>query len=164
MDNSESTLELEKQKTRLRFSNDACTRLLSIYESGVIKPNKALREQLGQELDKTPRSIQIWFQNKRAKAKAKKPNQNDEETTKKRNLPPLDMNILKKNCGPLTADLNSALSPISTSTPLRQNQIDDLQNIYSRPVAPLSYVGKRSEIINNFPQEFSTIFMEKSIF
>ncbi|ORX86785.1 Homeodomain-like protein, partial [Basidiobolus meristosporus CBS 931.73] len=33
------------------------------------KPNSALRKQLAQELDMTLRGVQVWFQNRRAKAK-----------------------------------------------------------------------------------------------
>lgn len=61
---------MTNEKTpRLRFSNEACSRLQLIYDSGNIKPSRQLREELGKELGKSARSIQIWFQNKRAKAK-----------------------------------------------------------------------------------------------
>ena len=61
--------KIMKTKPRMRFSIEANDRLTQIYNSGIDKPNRALREELGRELDKSPRSIQIWFQNKRAKGK-----------------------------------------------------------------------------------------------
>ncbi|ORX95944.1 Homeodomain-like protein, partial [Basidiobolus meristosporus CBS 931.73] len=33
------------------------------------KPNNAVRRTLAQELSMTPRGVQVWFQNRRAKAK-----------------------------------------------------------------------------------------------
>ncbi|KAI7852927.1 homeobox domain-containing protein, partial [Circinella umbellata] len=33
------------------------------------KPSAAKRQALAEELDMTPRGVQIWFQNRRAKAK-----------------------------------------------------------------------------------------------
>ncbi|ORY00496.1 Homeodomain-like protein, partial [Basidiobolus meristosporus CBS 931.73] len=33
------------------------------------KPNNAVRRTLAQELAMTPRGVQVWFQNRRAKAK-----------------------------------------------------------------------------------------------
>jgi hypothetical protein len=55
---------------RKRFTEQGSARLLDLYESGITKPKKKLREELAKELGKDPRSIQIWFQNKRAKEKS----------------------------------------------------------------------------------------------
>ncbi|KAI8900018.1 hypothetical protein BC833DRAFT_583339 [Globomyces pollinis-pini] len=52
-----------------RYSPEATATLLKLYLQGVDRPNRAQREQLGLELNKTPRQIQIWFQNKRIKHK-----------------------------------------------------------------------------------------------
>jgi hypothetical protein len=66
---SKTNLGKEKRTPRMRFSQEACDRLYSLYKAGISKPNKQLREELAKELGTTPRSIQIWFQNRRAKAK-----------------------------------------------------------------------------------------------
>ncbi len=55
---------------RKKFSSEASARLNQMYLSGITKPDKKLREELARDCDKTPRSIQIWFQNRRAKSKA----------------------------------------------------------------------------------------------
>ncbi|KAI8084561.1 Homeodomain-like protein, partial [Halteromyces radiatus] len=39
----------------------------SFYEN--TKPNATMRRWLAQKLGMTPRSVQVWFQNRRAKAK-----------------------------------------------------------------------------------------------
>jgi hypothetical protein len=77
----------------MRFSIDACERLMELYESGITKPSKQLREELALELGKTPRSIQIWFQNKRAKAK-----RNPSASPENRNIAG-DRNLLRLNIG-----------------------------------------------------------------
>lgn len=66
---SNTNLGKEKRPPRMRFSQEASDRLYSLYKAGISKPNKQLREELAKELGTTPRSIQIWFQNRRAKAK-----------------------------------------------------------------------------------------------
>jgi hypothetical protein len=71
--------EGQKKQPRMRFSPEASERLLKIYNSGILKPNRSLREELALELDKTPRSIQIWFQNKRAKQKNSTATKSEEE-------------------------------------------------------------------------------------
>jgi hypothetical protein len=167
---SDDVSQYEKQRPRLRFTVEASARLASLFESGVVKPNKALREQLATELQKTPRSIQIWFQNKRAKLKRPSASPGSK---KKGTIPsPLNMNLLEKDEGELessvqqnsafslaTADesgsnrfpLNSALYPLDESGDVLS------QVFHSQPVAPVSYVSKRSEIISGFPNEFSSV-------
>lgn len=56
---SKTARKAANRMPRLRFSQEASEKLFVIYNSGVSKPNKGLREELAKELDKTPRSIQI---------------------------------------------------------------------------------------------------------
>ncbi|KAI9303113.1 homeobox domain-containing protein, partial [Cunninghamella echinulata] len=55
-------------KHRRRISTEQCDILESEYEKNT-KPNASKRYQLAHQLGMTPRTVQIWFQNKRAKTK-----------------------------------------------------------------------------------------------
>ncbi|KAI8098734.1 uncharacterized protein BX664DRAFT_288391 [Halteromyces radiatus] len=55
-------------KHRRRISSQQCEVLEAEYQNN-IKPNATKRHQLAERLGMTPRTVQIWFQNKRAKAK-----------------------------------------------------------------------------------------------
>ncbi|SAM04228.1 hypothetical protein [Absidia glauca] len=55
-------------KHRRRISSDQCSILETEYLINT-KPNATKRHQLADRLGMTPRTVQIWFQNKRAKAK-----------------------------------------------------------------------------------------------
>ncbi|CAO3645971.1 unnamed protein product [Cunninghamella blakesleeana] len=55
-------------KHRKRISTVQCEILESEYEKNT-KPNASKRYQLAHQLGMTPRTVQIWFQNKRAKTK-----------------------------------------------------------------------------------------------
>ncbi|KAI8332265.1 homeobox domain-containing protein, partial [Chlamydoabsidia padenii] len=55
-------------KHRRRISSDQCGILEDEYLINT-KPNATKRHQLAEQLGMTPRTVQIWFQNKRAKAK-----------------------------------------------------------------------------------------------
>jgi hypothetical protein len=117
------TVEMKEEKQnkppRGRFSNEACQRLLALYDSGIVKPNKALREELANELDKTPRSIQIWFQNKRAKLKKPSSPDSSDSTPKRKpeSLTRLDMRLIEKRRRESESpELSAAIPPSTTST------------------------------------------------
>lgn len=55
-------------KHRRRISSDQCSILETEYLINT-KPNATKRHQLAERLGMTPRTVQIWFQNKRAKVK-----------------------------------------------------------------------------------------------
>ncbi|KAJ2004919.1 hypothetical protein GGI04_002438, partial [Coemansia thaxteri] len=55
-------------KKRHRLRPEQTRRLLEIFER-TTKPDSDMRKVLGKQLDMTPRTVQIWFQNRRAKIK-----------------------------------------------------------------------------------------------
>lgn len=65
-------------KHRKRTSKSQLKILEKTFESNK-KPDSALRNQLSEQLGMTPRSVQVWFQNRRAKQKKSKI-QNNEST------------------------------------------------------------------------------------
>lgn len=67
-------------KHRKRTSKTQLKILEKTFETN-IKPDAILRNQLSEQLGMTPRSVQVWFQNRRAKqkkAKCKQQNENKE--------------------------------------------------------------------------------------
>ncbi|KAI8049271.1 homeobox domain-containing protein [Syncephalis plumigaleata] len=56
-------------KRRQRLTSHETARLLALFNSGETHPDQSRREELARELGVPVRSIQIWFQNRRAKAK-----------------------------------------------------------------------------------------------
>ncbi|EPR78537.1 Homeodomain protein [Spraguea lophii 42_110] len=55
-------------KPRKRTTKSQLKVLEKTFET-IIKPDAALRKKLGHELGMTPREVQVWFQNRRAKVK-----------------------------------------------------------------------------------------------
>jgi hypothetical protein len=153
---------------RGRFSNEACQRLLKIYESGIIKPNKALREELAKELDKTPRSIQIWFQNKRAKAKRHPSSPDSRESSPKKKPAPLNMKLLEQQRqGAMSPTECSAAIPQSATstqsffdltspstsvppTPMHNTPVIPSISLQETIQAPISIMGTQAEVYGGF--------------
>ncbi|KAJ1646446.1 hypothetical protein LPJ64_002091 [Coemansia asiatica] len=55
-------------KKRHRLRPDQTRRLMEVFQK-TTKPDSDMRKILGKQLDMTPRTVQIWFQNRRAKIK-----------------------------------------------------------------------------------------------
>ncbi|ORZ13674.1 hypothetical protein BCR42DRAFT_453009 [Absidia repens] len=68
-------------KHRRRISTYQCSVLEEEYQTNT-KPTAAKRYQLAEQLDMTPRTVQIWFQNKRAKAKQHHHHQQQQQKNK----------------------------------------------------------------------------------
>lgn len=56
---------------RKRISPEQTNVLQGLFESGIHFPNREMRDRLSNELDLSPRTIQVWFQNRRQAARNK---------------------------------------------------------------------------------------------
>lgn len=59
---------MQRKKRRRRLGSDETKILVDAFETNP-KPNASTRDSLAKKLKMTPRAIQIWFQNRRAKMK-----------------------------------------------------------------------------------------------
>ena len=145
----------------MRFSNEANDRLTQVYNSGIDKPNRALREELGRELDKSPRYIQIWFQNRRAKGKrgstltpivwANSSSQWDENTSASHSSADVQSPFLLTPNG-----LRSALPNLDTIPLSSESQKTESTLVIHRSASPEPYVFSRNELETNLPSAFDT--------
>ena len=61
--------EAKIKPLRKRIGGFQIIELQEIFNSGIRFPDKNLRESLGEKLGLTPRTIQVWFQNRRQNSK-----------------------------------------------------------------------------------------------
>eukprot|EP01088_Endostelium_zonatum_P020060 TRINITY_DN7217_c0_g1_i1.p1 TRINITY_DN7217_c0_g1~~TRINITY_DN7217_c0_g1_i1.p1 ORF type:complete len:326 (+),score=111.98 TRINITY_DN7217_c0_g1_i1:157-1134(+) len=76
-----SQIGYKPKKKRRRLTNEQLATLESIFDKDTM-PSTQVRNQLADNLDMTPRSVQIWFQNKRAKLKRNSQNPGAKEEKK----------------------------------------------------------------------------------
>lgn len=67
--NDEPTSSTRIKPLRKRIGGFQIIELQKIFNSGIRFPDKNLRESLGEKLGLTPRTIQVWFQNRRQNSK-----------------------------------------------------------------------------------------------
>ena len=60
---------LHEVKRRRRLTPEETRKLTEVFMHETTKPDASLRQQLADEMGMTPRAIQVWFQNRRAKVK-----------------------------------------------------------------------------------------------
>lgn len=65
---------------RKRIGEHQAKALRAIFESVTQFPNRYLRENLAESLGLTPRTIQVWFQNRRQNLKCNYEIENDHQT------------------------------------------------------------------------------------
>lgn len=58
-----------KKPLRKRIGFLQTKELIVVFDSGIKFPNKYLRERLSEKLGLTPRTVQVWFQNRRQNEK-----------------------------------------------------------------------------------------------
>lgn len=63
---------------RKRIGSLQLAELQALFNSGIRFPDKNLREKLGEQLGLTPRTIQVWFQNRRQNSKCTETLQDDD--------------------------------------------------------------------------------------
>lgn len=66
---------------RKRIGSLQITELQALFNSGIKFPDKQLREKLGEKMGLTPRTIQVWFQNRRQNSKCTETMQDDDIQT-----------------------------------------------------------------------------------
>lgn len=66
---NEDEFKRKLKPLRKRIGSLQLAELQSIFDCGIRFPDKNLREKLGEKLGLTPRTIQVWFQNRRQNLK-----------------------------------------------------------------------------------------------
>ena len=94
-EHSSSRSPSSDRKKRHRTSTEQRNQLEKIFQS-TKTPNQSLREHLASQLGMSPRRIQIWFQNKRAKLRKSVANAESPQS----NVPPAAIPIIYPNNRP----------------------------------------------------------------
>ena len=76
-DGNQNIPDCSTKPLRKRIGYHQIFELKALFDSGIRFPNKSLREKLGDKLGLTPRTIQVWFQNRRQNFKCNQEMQSD---------------------------------------------------------------------------------------
>lgn len=113
-------------KHRKRTSSDQAKVLEGVFDRNT-KPDSSMRQRLAKELDMTPRGVQVWFQNRRAKEKliGKKALAASETAYKKPPSPKQEPSMEQKppSSSSRSIQSSSAASSSLESSPVRQARI-----------------------------------------
>lgn len=101
-------------KHRKRTSKSQLNILEKTFETNK-KPDSALRNQLSEQLGMTPRSVQVWFQNRRAKQKKSKD---------KKYLPKIEQALIREN----TPDIHHLSNGSGMCNEMKDNMFNETTN------------------------------------
>ncbi|CAO3597617.1 unnamed protein product [Absidia cylindrospora] len=111
-------------KHRRRISTHQCSVLEEEYQTNA-KPTAAKRHQLAERLDMTPRTVQIWFQNKRAKAKQHQQQQQQQQQQKNKPVALSTCHHATPQSSISATKSESSSSSLSATMPLDMFTFDD---------------------------------------
>ena len=128
---AQNIFKYSKRKRR-RTSSEQLIVLEKAFQTHTQYPSMAARTQIGQQLDMTPRGVQIWFQNRRAKARSRthitttSPTSQKVSPSTKQIVPATSPLISSNSSSPSSGSSSSSSSSLPSSPASRRAAIPNL--------------------------------------